>query len=441
MMPKRGMMRLLPHDARIFALVTLAAFALRLAFVIPVRPLPVSDFGWYFERAIALSQGLGYTLHGLPTAVFPPGWPYVLGGIVYVLGPSVLAAEIVQSIFGALTAGVVFLIGRTLFGRACGLFAGIAYAVFPSAIEWCATLASEPLYTLLWALSTLIWVSVPPRRLGWFALSGVILGAAALVRPSALLYWIVPLTYALVIRSERQRFRSWAKALGVTVACTIVVVAPMIVRNYRAFGTLVVISNNGGVSLYEGNNPQSSGTDSILYDRRIQRLLENPRTEAAADQLASHLAMQYIRSHPKRELLFVLRRINVMYARDDSVIRFTLRSRHYREVHSPPAGDRLASALVRVNTIFYYAVMACALIGLAVRARQWRNRDADMRWIILFGMILYNTLIFCIFTSVERYRFPVMPYFCVFAGLGVAAVVSAAKSRSAANAAAQRSAV
>jgi hypothetical protein len=151
--------------------------------------------------------------------------------------------------------------------------------------------------------------------------------------------------------------------------------------------------------------------------------------------------MQYIRSHPKRELLFVLRRINVMYARDDSVIRFTLRSRHYREVHSPPAGDRLASALVRVNTIFYYAVMACALIGLAVRARQWRNRDADMRWIILFGMILYNTLIFCIFTSVERYRFPVMPYFCVFAGLGVAAVVSAAKSRSAANAAAQRSAV
>lgn len=428
MMRARGAKQWLSGNTGLFALVTLGAFALRLTFVIPVRPLPVSDFGWYFDRAIALSHGLGYTLHGLPTALWPPGWPYFLAGLMSVFGPSILAAEIVQSILGALTAGIVFLIGRALFGRASGLLAGIAYAVLPSAIEWCAVLASEPLYTLLWALSTYIWISVPPRRLGWFALSGVLLGAAALVRPSALLYWIVPAVYVLLVRSERQRIGAWASALGLTVACMILVVTPMIVRNYRAFGTLVVISNNGGVSLYEGNNPQSSGTDSILYDPRIQKLLENPRTEAVADRLASALAVQYITSHPKRELRLVLRRIKVLYAGDDQVIRFALRSRHYQEAQSPPPGDRLASALVRVNNAFYYTVMVCALLGLAFCIRHLRSGQADMRWVILLGMILYNTLIFGIFTSVERYRFPVMPYFCVFAGFGLAAAWSLAQS-------------
>lgn len=416
-------------DAPALTAVVLVALAARLAFVLPVRPLPVSDFGWYFDRAIGIVQGLGYTLHGYPTALWPPGWPYVLAGIVKVFGPSVLAGEIFQSIGNALTAGVVFLIGRELFGRASGIAAGIAYAVLPSAVEWCATLASEPLYTLLWALATYIWVSRSPRQLGWFALSGIILGMDAIVRPSALLYWIVPLAYVLLMRREREQFRAWTTAMAVCVACMMLTISPLIVRNYRVFGTLVIVSNNGGVSLYEGNNPQSSGTDSRLSDPRIQKLLDDPRTEAKADQLASALALRYIQSHPKRELLLVLRRIKVLYSRDDSVIRFTLRSGHYRETVSPPPSDRLASALVIVNTVFYYVIMAFALLGLLLCVSTLRGELQNSRWELLLGLILYNTVIFSILTAVERYRYPTMPYFCAFAGLGIVAAWSYVQSR------------
>jgi 4-amino-4-deoxy-L-arabinose transferase-like glycosyltransferase len=407
----------------------LVALAARLAFVLPVRPLPVSDFGWYFERANGIAQGLGYTLHGYPTALWPPGWPYVLAGIVKLFGPSVLAGEIFQAIVNALTAGVVFLIGRELFGRASGIAAGLAYAVLPSAVQWCATLASEPLYTLLWTLATYIWVSRSPRQLGWFALSGIILGADAIIRPSALLYWIVPLAYALAVRREREQFRAWLSAIAVSLVCMVVVITPLIVRNYRVFGTLVIVSNNGGVSLYEGNNPRSSGTDSQLDDPRIQKLLDDPRTEVNGDRLASALAVRYIETHPKRELLLVLRRIKVLYARDDSVIRFTLRSRNYREIVSPPASDRLASALVVVNTVFYYAVMVFALLGLLICFSAFRGGVQNSRWGLLLGLILYNTLIFSILTAVERYRYPTMPYFCAFAGLGVIAAWSYVRGR------------
>lgn len=415
-------------DVFAFAGIFVAALAARLAFVLPVRPVPVSDFGWYLDRAIGLVHGLGYTLNGHPTALWPPGWPYVLAGIVGLFGPSVLAIEIFQAILNALLAVLAFLIAREVFGRSAGIAAGCAYAILPSAVEWNATLASEPLYALLCALGIYIWIKCAPRQLGWFALSGVVLGAAALVRPSALLYWIVLLAYVLAVRSERAQLRVWAGAVAATVLCTVIVISPMIVRNYYAFGTFVLISNNGGVSLYEGNNPSAGGSESVLRNREIERLLLDPRTEPQGDKLASKLAITYMLAHPAHELVLALKKVKALYVSDDSMIRFTLRSRHFREPVSPPPSDRLASALVVVNTVAYYALMLFALYGVILCFVK-RGVARTPRWGILLGLILYNTAVFAVITGVERYRYPMMPYFSVFAGLGLIAAWSFVRAR------------
>lgn len=415
-------------DARAFAAVTLGALVIRLAFVLAVRPVPVSDFAWYYDRAIGIAGGAGFTLQGHPTALWPLGWPYFLAGVVWLFGPSVLAGEIVQAILNALTAGVVFLIGRSLFNRACGVAAGAAYALLPSAVEWCATLASEPLYTLLWALSTYIWVSRPFDRLGAFAISGALLGAAALVRPSALLFWLILLAYAFAVRSERKHLRKAIAAVGVTALCTALVVTPAIVRNYHVFGTLVIISNNGGLSLYEGNNAHSSAGYTELDNPQIQKLAGDPRTEAQGDRLASRLAIEYIKTHPGRELLLSLRKIKALYEGDDSVIRFTLRSRHFREAQSPPPSDRIATALVALNTAGYYIIMVFALAGLALCLFK-PDDTINPRWRILLGLILYNTAIFAVIGGLDRYRYPTMPFFCAFAGYAMVAAYAYYQSR------------
>lgn len=417
------------NNALTFFAVTLAALVIRLAFVIPVRPLPVSDFAWYFERAKDIADGLGYTLHGQPTALWPPGWPYALAGVVKVFGPSILAAEIVQALMNALTAGFAFLIARALFGWASGVAAGFAYAVLPSAVEWCATLASEPLYTLLWSMSTYIWVSRSPRRIGWYALSGLLLGAAALVRPSALLFWAVLLLYVLVMRGERNRLRQWLPVVGVAALCTALAVMPMIARNYHAFGTLVIVSNNGGVSLYQGNNAQSGGGYTPLANPQIEKLMSNPRTETIGDRLASRLAIDYMKSHPVHELLLSVRKIKALYEGDGDVIRFTLRSRNFREPVSPPATDRGAMALLAVNNTLYYAIMTFALSGIALCFLLKRREPSDSRWALVLALVLYNTAIFAVIGGLDRYRYPTMPYFCVFAGYALATMVAYVRSR------------
>jgi len=64
----------------------------------------------------------------------------------------------------------------------------------------------------------------------------------------------------------------------------------------------------------------------------------------------------------------------------------------------------------------YYAMMALALAGIALC---FLTR-VDARWQLLLGMVLLNTLILAPVAGFDRYRYPTMPYFAVFAGVGIA---------------------
>ena len=395
----------------------LGALLLRVAFVLVVRPVPVSDFGWYYTHALGIANGFGYTTNGYLTAYWPPGWPYFLAGIIRIFGPSVVAATIVQAVLNALTAGVVFLTGRTVAGRAAGIGGGIAYALLPSAIEWCSTLASEPLYTFLWAVVTYIWVSQSTKKLGWYAFSGVLLGAAALVRPSALLFWVILLVYLLTLKTERRYPARIAAVMAVTVGYLLLVVTPVIVRDYHIFGTLVVISNNGGISLYQGNNAASTSGDTELNDPKLQAMIDDPRTEVAANNIASGLAVQYIKSHPLHEVWLSIRKVKALYADDALVVHWTFGALQ------PPPDDRTMSSIVRFNNYTYFATMLFALLGIALCViRKWSDTE-NQGWRLLVGMIVYNTLIFAMIFGLDRYRYPTMPYFAVFAGIGIAAAL------------------
>ncbi len=410
------------RDTFAFLGVLLGALALRLVFVLLVRPTPVSDFRWYYQRALDLVHGLGYSVHGVATAFWPPGWPYFLAGVVWLFGPSVLAAEIVQSLLNALTAAIVFLIARKLWGTACGIAAGTAYAILPSAIEWCATLASEPLYTLLWACATYIWVSRPTDKLGWYALSGALLGAAALVRPSALFFWLILVVYLLTLREQRRRPWRIAGVAGVTALCTFIVVTPMIVRNYTIYHTFVLISNNGGVSLYQANNPDAGPGYTDMNDPRVQSLISNPRTEPQGDHLASSMAIKYMKTHPLHVLWFAVLKVKGLYSRDDLVIRFTLHQLH------PQPPERVISSVAVINTVVYYALMLCALVGIIACIARRTPEPIDPAWRLVLGMTLYNTAIFSIIGGIDRYRYPTMPYFAVFAGIGILCALAYARS-------------
>ena len=54
---------------------------LRLLSVICLDTTPTSDAAWYFERAVGLANGAGYSEGGLPTAFWPIGYPAILSAV------------------------------------------------------------------------------------------------------------------------------------------------------------------------------------------------------------------------------------------------------------------------------------------------------------------------------------------------------------------------
>ena len=163
------------------------AGALRLAWILYAKTEPVWFFDpWSYDRlAAALAEGRGYINEaGQPTAYYPPGYPAVLGAVYWLAGHHPHAGEALNVVLGALTAGLVYWIGSRSFGRAAGLLAALAFAVFPSHILYASQLHSEVVFTAVYLLALGLLLTTPPpgdrRWLASLLAAGVAIGAAAL---------------------------------------------------------------------------------------------------------------------------------------------------------------------------------------------------------------------------------------------------------------------
>jgi Dolichyl-phosphate-mannose-protein mannosyltransferase len=407
-------------DAYIFAGIVAIALALRLVFVSLIRPTPVSDFGWYYQHAIQIDNGLGFTTNGFPTAYWPLGWPYFLAGVFAVFGQSAYAGEVAQAVVNALTVGLVFLIGYATAGIRTAVAAGLTYAFLPSAIEWSSVLAAEPLYTFLSVLAICMWLWISPSRLWWFAASGVAIGAAALVRPTSL-FLCVPLLVYLCFTSEKKTFRQIVLPPLVVLLFAALTIAPDIVRNYRVFHEFVLICNTGGLTLWTGNNPYYRPGDTLLYHERLQKMIADPRTEAAADRLASEMAVSYIKHHPARTAALAIPKLKALYGTDDGPIVYAFQTQ---------AGTPLGRTVKLVNRTFYYAVLLLALVGaIWCFRRSIAPVERSRAWILPLLVIFYNSMPFVILPGYDRYHYSTMPFFAVFAGAGIAALWSTRNER------------
>ena len=70
----------------------------------------------------------------------------------------------------------------------------------------------------------------------------------------------VPFIVLLVLALVREHTRNWKAAVAralIVGGCLAATVAPWTYRNYKTFGTFVLVSTNGGENLLIGNNPVS----------------------------------------------------------------------------------------------------------------------------------------------------------------------------------------
>lgn len=192
-------------------------------------------------------------VEGMPaTAVHPPLFPAILGTL-HLLGITTVAAQkLVMAVVGAMTPVLIGIAGRQMAGPAVGITAAALAAVYP--LLWVADggLMSETPYGVLIGL-LLVCAYWARARPGWarFAVAGVVMGLAAMVRGEALVLGALMLVgLAVAVGPDWRRRLIYVVAAG---AGCVVALAPWTIRNLATFDEPVLISTNAN-AVFAGAN-------------------------------------------------------------------------------------------------------------------------------------------------------------------------------------------
>ena len=407
--------------------------ALRLlALVLQRDPVGLSDPLLYQRFAQGIAAGRGYQSFGdLPTAYYPPGYPFFLGAIQWVcdrlsIGSAMpTAAALVQALLGTVTIAAVIVAGQTwkpnhlVFNSwSVGSAAGAIVALWPNLILHGTTLLSETLYLALFSLLTvglLQWFAIPTPGLRTdlraHAAVGLLLGSATLVRPQVLL--ILPV---LVIASLLQRL-SWREFLarwGTVALCVAVLCMPWAIRNHSVFGEFVAISTNGGDNLCVGFHEGAGGGFEIPPDCQTGEFyVDGPAAEVRRNAETAHRARVWAANNLSELPVLSLRKLWFTYNHDHDGLRAVEGYESNRFLPNP-----IRVVLRWLSDIYYYAVAALTAFSAA---RFLRRADGSSR---LDGLIWALTATSCavpvLFFGDARFKVPAMTLVALIAVSGLA---------------------
>jgi hypothetical protein len=390
----------------------LLGFILRLLWIWLINAPQVSDYEWYYERAVNIAAGKGYSVSGLPTAYWPVGYPGFLGAMFSITGPSLLFAKLANVI---LYMGVIlfaYLLSRKLFycERAARITLCIL-ALYPNHIAYTALLSAEILFAFLLMLGAVCFVSAKNRAGLQAALAGLAWGFAVLTKPQAI---FVPLIFLLVFFSGLQPF---LRSGAVIYLIIILVVTPWVIRNYVVMGT-PQLDTHGGVVLFEGNNPYATGranwtpqVASLLGDLAVDEAHMNDGKELRRESRAREVALRYMMSEPTRTILLWPRKLWAICASDVDGIYYSMGI----ELIRAPSNrlKKLNWGFRAAGELYYLFIVILFCRSLAVLRK-------SKRAVSLIGILLcvYLMMVYLVFEGNARFHFAMMPWVAVYAGIG-----------------------
>ena len=391
-------------NKQILTLILVAAVLIRIPIALlmgdQITVLPgIQDQVSYDALARSLLDGRGYsftekwypfTPANTPTAHWSFIYPLYLAGTYAVMGYHPVAARLLQgAVGGALVCFLVYLIGRRVANESTGLVSAGMAAVYGYFIYYSAALMTETFFIILVLLILHLSLELKEKpTLARWALLGLVLGVAGLLRQTVLLF--VPfLLLWLFWELKKDGIRWWYFTVPIVVI--ILMIAPWTIRNYLVFDHFLLLNSNAGYALYASNNP-NLGSDwrNELVVIPVPEELAG-QNEAQLDRALSQRGIEFILADPERYLQLTL---------DKSIEYFRF---------WPSSDSSRISNLNRVLSFGLY--LPFMLVGLYLSFSRWRN------FVPLYLFIVIHTGIHLLSWPAPRYRLPVDAVLMVFAGV------------------------
>jgi len=229
----------------------------------PLYQQPSGDAATYVQLAQDLHDHGFLAPLGVPYER-PPLYPLFLL-LWNTLGLGLGGAHLFQFLLGVAGAGLFWVLGKRLGGRTAAVAAGLGGALYGPFLFFESETLSISLAVFFLEAALVLW-----GRSRWAVAVGLLLGAAGLAQPNFLLAGALAAGAALLV----PRALGWPRRRPVALLLAGLAVFPLatLSRNLAVSGEPIVVSANGGINFFIGNNPASDGTfhlppDSGLLNR------------------------------------------------------------------------------------------------------------------------------------------------------------------------------
>lgn len=370
-----------------------AGIALRVAWIAYVNVHPfdgrIDDTVFYFASAEWLAEDMTYRdQYGRYSAHWPPGYSVVLAGAFTLFGTTLATAKALNVVLAAAACALTYALGARAFGRREGLLAAALLALCPGQIYFVTLVMTEVFFgfLLLCFVIAVAWWTLGDEDARWFKLValGMIAGAAALTRAEALIFAAtLPPLWLLVLPRWRRPLRYGAAFT----AGLVLALAPWTIRNAIRFDDFIPIRSGTGGAL-------SSALDPGYRDREGGILGKAP----PLGETAGHMLR-----HPWELVPLELDKLGDLYGNDQDGIAWVLHER-------PPIGPEAADRWATLANVYFFAMLAVALAGVAFVFRRTNRWHVAMAWGVLGW-----TAAEIIFWPESRYHFPIVPLLAIFA--------------------------
>lgn len=415
------------------------AAAIRVVWVLAMsrEPQGLTDLTLYPLFAEGIAEGRGYLSLGQhPTAYYPPGYPFFLGAVRWLLDVVglgehlVLVAGLLQALLGGVAVAAVAVAAGRLGGVRLAWVAGALLALWPNLVVHSSLMLSETLFIAVFCVTLAALFHVGDGDRWWspaLVVAAVGLGACTLIRPQSTFLALPAVAVAWSLASWG--WRRWCLRTAALVVGVVVVVAPWTIRNAVVMDGLVLVSTNTGDNLCIGFNPDTTGGFMAApYCETGEFYVQGIEQELRRDGEARALAIDWATANLGDLPGLSLEKLRITYANDRDGLR-ALES--FDEDRFLSDGTR--RLIGGVADVFFFAVVALAAVGLVIAAvRGWRGRRADIAPLLLVMVTLTAMMVPVLSFADTRFKVPVAPCFALLAAVAVGSVLDRVRDRRAA---------
>lgn len=367
------------------------------------------DQAYYVRAAQYLAEGKGYRepFSESATARWPPGYSLVLSALFVVVGPSILAAQLLNAALGAISVGLLHVVGARLFGRRVALTGAVLLAFFPGQVFFSGLLMTEVVFTT--GLLALLWLVLarlaPDRQLNvkWLLVAGLALGGLAMVRgevafvmPMLAVYWL----------ARGAAWRRVATQAAIVLAAMVAVYIPWTVRNVVQLDAPVVLTTGTGGALIQGHAEGATGAlNQEIYDDLRARYADRPepQRQVAENNAGMRESLKFMVTHPLDELRLIPLKLYCLYREDPG-------GRTWAQFGF--FGVEGKSVLERLGNGYYLLVLWLAVLGAVTAGRRMLGGE---RMLLPLVMVAWSLVYGFVYVGDGRYHFPLVPFLCLFA--------------------------